>query len=284
VWEFWWPLFPALIYITQTFPDRTAGDIALAHLPLSVAAIFAGWFFVIRRIPRQPPVSSPACLPVGKAGGQGRWENSARGIGVVASTMWPVAFVVLVVALAPNSAGVGSAWLLAGSLLVVDSILAILKRVPRPELLRIVRKTCTMRMAVLIFSVYIMRAVFDETDAAGKLPDLLTGSRVPVPIVCFFVPWIVGLLTGYTMAGVSTTFPLLMGLLKDGGAALPDRVMLAYVGSFMGVMMSPAHLCLVLTREYFGAKLGEVYRRLIPMYLFTLAAIAGMWLVLRGIS
>jgi len=55
---------------------------------------------------------------------------------------------------------------------------------------------------------------------------------------------------------------------------------LAFGSGFAGVMLSPVHLCLVLTREYFEADLAKVYRRLwvpsalvlatavIPLYFF----------------
>ena len=38
---------------------------------------------------------------------------------------------------------------------------------------------------------------------------------------------------------------------------------LANAAGFAGVMFSPVHLCLVLTREYFGAKLAPIYRMLV---------------------
>jgi hypothetical protein len=40
-------------------------------------------------------------------------------------------------------------------------------------------------------------------------------------------------------------------------------MLLAFAGGFMGVMASPVHLCLVLTKEYFGASLGKTLTLLI---------------------
>ena len=42
---------------------------------------------------------------------------------------------------------------------------------------------------------------------------------------------------------------------------------MAYAGAFLGVLSSPVHLCLSLTREYFHAEWGKVYRLLIPVLL-----------------
>jgi hypothetical protein len=47
----------------------------------------------------------------------------------------------------------------------------------------------------------------------------------------------------------------------QGGVAYPF-IVLAYAAGFLGVLFSPVHLCLVLTKDYFGADLGLVYRLL----------------------
>ena len=45
----------------------------------------------------------------------------------------------------------------------------------------------------------------------------------------------------------------------------PDLVLIlfAYVSGFCGILLSPAHLCLALTADYFKAELRDVYRILI---------------------
>jgi hypothetical protein len=72
---------------------------------------------------------------------------------------------------------------------------------------------------------------------------------------------IVGLITGVTLAYIAVSFPLLLPLM--GSPVDMQLVMLAYVSGFVGVLLSPVHLCLVLTREYFHASLGGSYRLLI---------------------
>jgi len=39
---------------------------------------------------------------------------------------------------------------------------------------------------------------------------------------------------------------------------------LAFVAGFIGVLLSPVHLCLVLTREYFKADIWGIYKKIIP--------------------
>ena len=40
-------------------------------------------------------------------------------------------------------------------------------------------------------------------------------------------------------------------------------ITLAIVSGFLGVLLSPLHLCLLLSNQYFGAAFGRVYKHLI---------------------
>jgi len=51
------------------------------------------------------------------------------------------------------------------------------------------------------------------------------------------------------------------------------------VAGFTGVLLSPAHACLVLSNSYFQCQPGEFYRRLWPPTLLTLAG-AFVWFYL----
>ncbi len=57
-------------------------------------------------------------------------------------------------------------------------------------------------------------------------------------------------------------FPILAGLVAVGGGFDPAATVLAFAAGYAGVLLSPGHLCLLLTVEHFGAKMGVVYRRL----------------------
>lgn len=78
----------------------------------------------------------------------------------------------------------------------------------------------------------------------------------------FAAPFVVGLLTGVNQAFVAISFPLLVPVI---GTGTPDMVLLtfAYVSGFAGILLSPAHLCLALTADYFKAEMRDVYRILI---------------------
>ena len=66
-----------------------------------------------------------------------------------------------------------------------------------------------------------------------------------------------------TLAFIAVSFPLLIPLM--GGPDINmELVMLGFASGFVGCLLSPVHLCLVITREYFDASWGGIYRMLLP--------------------
>lgn len=97
------------------------------------------------------------------------------------------------------------------------------------------------------------------------------------------MPFLVGMVAGINVAFVGATFPLLLGLLETLGMAdqtLPYLVLATFSG-FTGVMVSPLHICFLLTCEFFGADLGRTWRRLIaPCCGLGLTGFAVFWILI----
>lgn len=95
-------------------------------------------------------------------------------------------------------------------------------------------------------------------------------------ILLFAAPFLRGWLTGVNQALVGISFPMLLPIF---GAERPDMalVVFAYVSGFVGILLSPVHLCLATTIEYFKTSLREVYRiMLLPASLVWAAALLAL--------
>ena len=101
--------------------------------------------------------------------------------------------------------------------------------------------------------------------------------NVPVTVPVFAVPFFAGLLSGLGTAAFAIGFPIVLPLIAQSPVDM-GLAAWAWAGGFLGVMVSPVHLCLALTRVYFQAEWGPVYRRILPASL--LVALMGAVLVL----
>lgn len=274
VWEWTWPLYPGLLFasaILRAPLDR----IILAQVPFTLGAIAIGTVFCFRRV-HLPPDDR-------KSHGPASWRALLAGV-------WPIALLILLTA-APavaRAAGLplrlstGAALLIA--LAVVNPLLMASRRTPWREVLGLVRQTLSPRLIILVYGVVAFRQMLDVFRAGESVARAFAEWGVPEPLLLFAIPLSVGLLTGYMPAAVGICFPLLVGLIVEGAGVHYGRLAFAYAGGLFGVLLSPVHLCLVLSKEYFKADFGRVYRGLLLMVALLAVVAVGTWLLWEALG
>ena len=130
---------------------------------------------------------------------------------------------------------------------------------------------------LMVIGIMVFKGMLDATGAILALPVFFKQSGIPTTAVLFVLPFIVGLLTGLTVGVVGATFPIITAMM--GGTPDAGAVTFAFASGFAGVMLSPTHLCLLLTVRYFKADLAGTYRlMLLPVFLVFLVGLARLWL------
>lgn len=145
------------------------------------------------------------------------------------------------------------------------------------DILKALRHGFTLDVIVLIFGTMLFKFMMEDSGAVVRLSGYFTERGIPLFPVLFLLPFASGLLTGLTVGFVGSTFPILISL--AGGAHL-HQIAFAFVAGYTGVLLSPVHLCLVLTREYFKADIWGIYRKTLPSCAIILGSAAAIyWLV-----
>jgi hypothetical protein len=120
------------------------------------------------------------------------------------------------------------------------------------------------RILILLFAVFLFK---DLIAASGIVRDL-GGSVSGLPMIaatCVVLSFIAGLLTGVMVGFVGLSFPVLLDLIRHAGLqeyTLP-LVVLSLAAGNCGQMISPLHVCLVVTCEFFNAQLPRIWRSLV---------------------
>jgi integral membrane protein (TIGR00529 family) len=245
------PLYPALVLAAGLMgvPVQT---LTVSQWPLFAAAVVGGVLFGLLGIPAAPPLGD---------GRPGRRETLA----LLLQSIWPIALVlILSVAFKVD---------LILSLLVTIVLLVIVERLRPRQLWDLARRT-PLGIVPVIVGAMIFRRVLETSNAVELVSESLANLGIPLAVIVFAVPFVPGLLTGLTVAAFAISFPIVFPLVG------PDVVssgygLLAYAGGMVGLMLSPMHLCLSLTRVYFRAEWGGIYRRLVPAVI-VLAVTAGL--------
>lgn len=250
VWECVFPLYPSMM-LASALMGMTTFELASATWPLAAAAIAGGAVFGLFGLrasdgesKKVPSVSHP--------------------LRTLASSIWSIVLVIGLSLVLP----VDDRFNLIISLLVTITLLMLIKRLPPGDLWNIFRERIPWKTVVVIFGALIFRRVLDESGAVVAVSQELTRLNVPLVLVTFAVPFIAGLLTGLASAAFSIGFPVVAPLLvNSAGTIAPSWAAWLMAGGFLGVMLSPLHLCLALTRLYFHAEWGPIYRRMAPAVL-----------------
>ncbi len=143
--------------------------------------------------------------------------------------------------------------------LTVFILLLTLRYTPR-GVVQLVSEGFSSNVIFLILGVIIFKETLEVSGAVINLSDFFRNHSIPVLPLTFFLPFVTGLLTGLTVGFVSSSFPLLLSLLGND----PVSLSFAFTAGYIGVLISPVHVCLVLTREYFHADMMKSYRKIIP--------------------
>jgi len=131
---------------------------------------------------------------------------------------------------------------------------------------------------ILILGVMFFKEAMENSGAVKNLSEFFLKEGIPVSPILFLLPFITGMLTGITVGFVGSTFPLIISL---AGAASAGAVSFAFTSGFLGVLLSPVHICLILTRDYFRADLWGIYKMMIPGCIVIFCAAVVQYLLLK---
>jgi hypothetical protein len=251
IWEYISPLYPGIILVTG-LAHIPYQKIVLANAPYALAMICWGALFCFSGVGAKPVPRVDAV-------------SKGRALRTFAVSVAPIlATLVFVVLLRVNPViAMGG----------VTVLLYLGHRYDAAAILDSLRESVSLKALSLVFGIMVFQQTLGVTGALDGISGFFAASGLPPLLIISVIPFLAGLMTGLTIAYVGITFPILMPLMGGDPPNL-GLLALAFGSGFAGVMLSPVHLCLLLTREYFEADMARVYRRLLLPQGLVLAAAA----------
>ncbi|MBN1943452.1 MAG: DUF401 family protein [Phycisphaerae bacterium] len=281
VWEYFWPLYPGVI-LAMALTELSIPSWSRLMLPASLFMFLGGLLMLRGTHPdlHAKSVAAPA----------GTKRKLLRATGAI----WLI-LLIWVATFLPANYWLGSRP--AGSLLgaiprygplilgLLGSIFWTLhtRKLGAKSLRKAFGQPSAYTMAVLILSIMIFQLTLEEVRAPQRIAEELQGIHVPMILVVAILPFIAGFVTGVAVGFVGTSFPIVLNLVgvSETAGAVWMYIPLAYGFGHMGQMLSPLHVCQILSNKYFGTTYGPVYRYLLPSALLTATLNTGYFLLLR---
>src|SRR5438067_1607852 len=183
VWNYSVPVYAGVVLVSAVAAVPLS-SVIVANLPLTLAALVAGML-----------VAFPQVHPLGRVRTErslgGHLVDLAPGLVPILSVLVAVVFLHIDVALA---------------LVIAAASVVIAARVPGRDVLRVLRSPATIRIATMVLGVLVFKDVLAGSGAVTSVPALLQGAGVPLLVVAFLVPLVVGFVTALETAFVGLTF------------------------------------------------------------------------------
>jgi integral membrane protein (TIGR00529 family) len=244
--EHFMPIYPGII-VSEAITGMPVAKLALMQSPLAIVMFILGLIFFVRHVERAPF-------------GGGRLKEPLLGI---LGAIWPIAFAILLYG--------ALRWNLSLSVLVALVLLVVVRRPTRQMLKFSFRRGFNYKLVFLVFGILSFQTALEISGAIATVEHLSGDYGLPPAVIIFAVSFTAGLLTGMYAAFVALAYSLLAGFLYQP-EIVPGNILLAYISGYVGMMLSPAHLCLILTNEYFRSDLFAVLRMLVLPALLLLGA------------
>jgi hypothetical protein len=236
--EFFWPVYPAM-YLLASLINMPIGVVSLRLFPLFLVAFLSGWVFF-----------NGFNFPKLKNLELSEWKK-----------LWPIAVILstgLMILLFKLEGWVA---------LTIATVFyaSIRNKYILEAFKRAVRKLDIIFILIIVF---LYKHSMIDLQIGQKMSEELSKIGFNVLLIAILLPLITGMSTGLTHAALGISLPIVMSM---GGYRLG---LVTYVFSVTGVLLSPVHLCLVLTANYFKVDFIKVLGKiLIPILIISVITV-----------
>lgn len=241
IWEFVWPLIPGVLLYTSV-TGLEIRQVMIFQSPLVFIALIIGlsWMYLSLKRKKNNEINS---------------ESPGQQWLLLFKSIWSILFIIFLVLFIKIN-------LLIALTVTTIMLVIIYREILLPKLKEIIFYDISFKVVFLVVGIMFFKQVLENTNSMEQISLLFSALGINIWVILFFIPFLLGFLTGSTAGFVGISFPIIMPLLIQSGTLNMPMVIIAYVAGFSGMMMSPMHLCFTVTVEYLKADILKFYKRL----------------------
>ncbi len=230
IFEFSSPLVPGLI-LACAIAEVSIGDVIIHLFWLTLFCGIFGWFYLVHRL----TVSEE--IPTAKA--------SLRKVewSVIFLTLGPIVLTFILTL----TLGISASAALGISVLSWFPMLALFNR--KTSLVEVLKSAFDLKLNIDVICIMIFIQILTQTGFLKSIEGILISVGWAPEIIVACLAFLTGVMTGFSQAYIAMTIPV-AAMLAPGNL---DVVAIALVFGMAGQMMTPTHLCALISLDYFQA-------------------------------
>jgi integral membrane protein (TIGR00529 family) len=135
----------------------------------------------------------------------------------------------------------------------------------------ILKKSLTGKLAFAVFGIIIFQEMFKASGVHTLISELMNSVAFPALVIIILIPFLLGALTGSDFGALAPlSYSLVAPFFSFTSIGLLGLTSLIFISSFLGYLISPIHLCNVLSSEYLKTDTTRMYKYFIPAVVATL--------------
>ena len=261
VWfrHIWFPIFPVssamLLIISYDFSNINIYELIIADLPAFIAFILIGLIYLKLFIKNSyEPIKKP--------------KKDYKGLVYLLPPILPIIiyvlfFIAFILAGFQNIKDFQRIIFIIGVILSLITLYYLLD-IQWKEYLNILKKSVSFNLALAIFGIMIFREIIETSRSNEILAHVLGGLPFPALIIVLIAPFFLGLITGYNFGAIALSYFLVEPFFRYTGINIVGVTSLVFISSLLGYLISPIHLCNVVSSEYLKTDVTRIYKMYLP--------------------
>ncbi|HWR63538.1 MAG TPA: DUF401 family protein [Candidatus Thermoplasmatota archaeon] len=245
----WFPIYPissAMILIcSMKFSGVPIQMLMLANIPSFLGVLLIGFFFLRRYTKNTLQTTSNV-------------KKDYRGLVYILPPIVPLLFYPL------KFAGLSETRCFLLGISISLLLLYFLIHADTKTYVGILKKSFTWNLAIAIFGIMILREMIRISQIHVLITETMQNLAFPALFIVILIPLLLGTLTGYNLGAVALSYPLVESFFIFTGIQPLGLTSLIFMSSLIGYLISPIHLCNVLSSEYLKTDTTRMYKMFLP--------------------
>ncbi len=234
-----YPISPFLI-LTAILTETTITSLITRQIPIVIAMIAIGYFIGLRKTKNK------------KQDGPEKKSNPKASFKELLYSFSPIIVTILLTALLSVNIALAT-------LVGVVTIL-IITRTKATVFPKILKNRALWEVTLAAFGALLLRNATVASGASEILGNALADANLSGIVLLATVPAVLG----FVLSSPSGAIALSVPILAETVTFIPKTASLLYVSALLGYLLTPTHLCLAFTAQYFRCPISKSYRYLLP--------------------
>jgi integral membrane protein (TIGR00529 family) len=268
VWfrHIWFPIFPVssamILIVGAKFSNIQIYELIIANFPAFITFIVIGLIFLKIYIKRNPKIDKPP-------------KKNYLGLIYLLPPIIPIIFYIIFFVFTAiigfdNQKDYQRIIFVIGVIISIILLYYLIKN-PWSEYKLIIKKSLTFNLALAIIGIMIFRQFIEISNANEILKDIIANLAFPPVLIIILIPLILGLITGYNFGAIALSYILIVDFFELTNINIVGITSLIFISSLVGYLISPIHLCNVVSSDYLKTDTTRMYKMYIPAVIVLLS-------------